>query len=121
MAAAVSLSDMDWRKRAQVMALLGAGAQVGILLPYSRSQESEADHIGLLLMARAGYNPIEAVEFWQRMEKLGGRGGPEFLSTHPSHGRRIAQLREWLPEARQIYANTRPHQPDPSPRLPLSR
>jgi predicted Zn-dependent protease len=121
MAAAVSLSDMDWRKRAQVMALLGAGAQVGIMLPYSRSHESEADHIGLLLMARAGYNPIEAVEFWERMSKLGGGSRPTFLSTHPSHGQRIAQLREWLPEARQIYANSRPQQPYPSPRLPLSR
>jgi predicted Zn-dependent protease len=117
-AAAVSLSDMDFRKRMQVMAVLGAGVQAGILLPYSRDHESEADHIGLLLMARAGYDPVEAVEFWQRMERQGGRGGPEFLSTHPSHGRRIQQLRGWLPEARQIYARST-HQP--SRRLPLSR
>jgi len=117
-AVAVSLSDMDFRKRAQILAVLGAGAQVGILLPYSRDHESEADHIGLLLMARAGYDPIEAVEFWQRMEKQGGRGGPEFMSTHPSHPRRIQQLRGWLPEARQIYARST-HQP--SRRLPLSR
>ncbi|HYT95581.1 MAG TPA: M48 family metallopeptidase [Gemmataceae bacterium] len=117
-AAAVSLSDMDFRKRAQIIGLLSAGTQVG-LLSYSREHESEADHIGLLLMARAGYDPVEAVEFWQRMEQQGGGGRtPEFLSTHPSHGRRIQQLRGWLPEARQIYARST-HQP--SRPLPLSR
>jgi predicted Zn-dependent protease len=117
-AAAISLSDMDLRKRVQVMAALGVVSQVGVLMPFSRNQESEADHIGLLLMARAGYDPVEAVEFWQRMERQGGSGAPEFLSTHPSHGRRIQQLRGWLPEARAIYARSTPQR---SRRLPLSR
>ena len=89
------------------MAALGLGAQVGILLPYSRAQESEADHIGLLLMAKAGYDPREAVALWHRMEqRSGGSGhGPEFLSTHPNPGTRIATLEAWLPQAWQYYQN----------------
>src|SRR4029077_598419 len=79
------------------------GAQYGVLLPYGRTQESEADHIGLLLMAQAGYDPREAVDFWQRMERTGGDGTPEFLSTHPGHGTRVKQLREWIPEATRLY------------------
>jgi predicted Zn-dependent protease len=87
-----------------ILAAYGLGAQLGVLLPYSRTQESEADHIGLLLMARAGYDPREAIGFWQRMEKGGGGGGPpEFLSTHPSHGTREQQIRAWLPEATRFY------------------
>ena len=93
------------------MAVFGLGAQVGILLPYARAQESEADHIGLILMAKAGYDPREAVALWQRMEQRGGSAGPpQFLSTHPSHGTRIAQLQQWMPEAWQYYQN---------PNLPL--
>src|SRR5437762_3199183 len=89
----------------------GLGAQVGVLLPYSRAQESEADHIGLLLMARAGYDPRGAVAFWQRMEQRAGSGGPpQFLSTHPSHGTREQQLRAWLPEALPYY-EAAPHAP----------
>jgi predicted Zn-dependent protease len=102
-AIAGALDTDDPRKRAQVLALLGTGSQVGILLPFSRSHESEADHIGLLLMAAAGYDPDEAVEFWGRMEKQGGSKTPEFLSTHPSHGHRIQDLRGWLPEAMPLY------------------
>ena len=87
-----------------VMAAYGLGAQLGVLLPYSRTQESEADHIGLLLMARAGYDPREAVAFWGRMEH-GASGGspPEFMSTHPSSGTREQQIRAWLPEALRYY------------------
>ena len=87
------------------MAVFGLGAQVGILLPYERAQESEADHIGLILMAKAGYDPREAIGLWQRMEQRGGATPPAFLSTHPSHGTRIAQLEQWMPEAWQYYQN----------------
>ena len=87
-----------------LMVAYGLGAQLGVLLPFSRTQESEADHIGLLLMARAGYDPHEAVAFWARMERAGGSGGPPpFLSTHPSHGQREQQIRAWLPEALRYY------------------
>jgi predicted Zn-dependent protease len=117
-AAAASLGDMDPRSQRNVMALLGAGAQVGVLLPFSRSHESEADHIGLLLMAAAGYDPVEAAEFWQRMQRLGGGRTPEFLSTHPSHGTRIQQLRSWLPEAQELYDKSDKQR---DRRLPLPR
>ena len=88
---------------AMILAAYGLGTQYGVLLPYGRTQESEADHIGLLLMAQAGYDPREAVDFWERMERSGGGGAPEFLSTHPSHGTRVKQLREWIPEATRLY------------------
>lgn len=77
---------------------------VGVDLPFSRGQESEADHIGLILMAQAGYNPQAAIPFWQRMEAgKGDQGPPEFLSTHPSGTTRIAQIKGWLPEAMGYY------------------
>ena len=96
---------------AMILAAYGLGAQYGVLLPYGRTQESEADHIGLLLMAQAGYDPREAVDFWQRMERKGGGGTPEFLSTHPSHGTRVMQLSEWMPEATRLY-DAVPHAPN---------
>src|ERR1043166_9615922 len=86
-----------------ILAAYGAGAQIGVLLPYSRTQESVADHIGLILMARAGYDPRSALAFWQRMERAGGAGPPEFLSTHPSHGTREQQIEAWLPEATRYF------------------
>ncbi len=86
-----------------ILAAYGLGAEVGALLPYSRTQESEADHIGLLLMARAGYDPRSALAFWQRMERVAGGAPPEFLSTHPSHGTREQQIQAWLPEAMRYY------------------
>src|ERR1051326_8227204 len=70
----------------------GALANYGFILPYSRKHESEADYIGLLLAAQAGYDPHEAVHVWERMEASGGQQPSEFLSTHPSHGTRIKQL-----------------------------
>jgi metalloendopeptidase OMA1, mitochondrial len=96
---------------AMILAAYGLGAQYGVLLPYGRTQESEADHIGLLLMAQAGYDPRVAVEFWQRMERSGGGRMPEFLSTHPSHGTRVKQLSEWIPEATRLY-DAAPHAPN---------
>jgi predicted Zn-dependent protease len=91
------------------MAALGAGAQVGVLLPFSRKHESEADYIGILLAAGAGYDPRESVHLWERMEKMSAGGGPsEFLSTHPGHETRIEQLKKWMPEAMAIYQTTQP-------------
>src|SRR5205809_2750563 len=86
-----------------ILAAYGLGAELGVLLPYSRAQESEADHIGLLLMARAGYDPHGALAFWQRMERAAGGNPPEFLSTHPSHDTREQQIQAWLPEAMRYY------------------
>jgi predicted Zn-dependent protease len=83
--------------------LYGLGASVGVLLPWGRAQESEADQIGLTLMAKAGYDPASAIAFWQRMSKIAGDKPPEFLSTHPSDETRIAQIKAWLPEARSHY------------------
>jgi predicted Zn-dependent protease len=80
------------------------GSSIGGMLPFSRSHESEADHYGLILMTIAGYNPDEAVPFWQRMSALGGSGTPQFLSTHPSHATRIQQLAGWNSEAKQKAA-----------------
>ncbi|MDD9858985.1 MAG: M48 family metallopeptidase [Nitrospira sp.] len=75
----------------------------GVLLPFSRSHESEADYIGLLLAARAGYDPEEAIRVWRRMSHGSKGSRPEFLSTHPSHDTRIENLTEWMPEALAIY------------------
>jgi predicted Zn-dependent protease len=86
------------------MAALGVGAQVGVLLPFSRKHESEADYVGILLAADAGYDPRESVGLWERMAQLSSGEGPgEFLSTHPSHDTRIDQLKSWMPEAMAIY------------------
>ena len=88
------------------MQAFGAGAQYGALLPFSRLQESEADKIGLVLMAMAGYDPHEAVGFWQRMAAAGGEKPPELMSTHPSDERRIADLEKQIPEATKYYKKT---------------
>jgi predicted Zn-dependent protease len=98
------------------MAALGAGAQVGVLLPFSRKHESEADYIGILLAADAGYDPRESVLLWERMAQLSGGASPsEFLSTHPNHETRIIQLKKWMPEAMAIF-QTKP--PVPAALLP---
>jgi predicted Zn-dependent protease len=105
---AASLSDMDYDKQRVVMGALGAGAKFGVLMPFSREHESEADHIGLIYMARAGYDPRESIRFWQRMEDTGSAQPPEFLSSHPSHGTRIQQLEALMPKAVEEY-NRAPH------------
>jgi predicted Zn-dependent protease len=85
---------------ARIIALLGVGAG----LPFSRSQESEADHIGLVYMARAGYDPHEAVAFWKRMQRASkGHEPPEFLSDHPSDAHRVERVEGWLPQAERAY------------------
>lgn len=104
-----SLSSADPRTQVLVMTAYGIGAKVGRELPHSRGQESEADHIGLIYMARAGYDPEAAVGFWQRFadhsRSQGGGGTPAFLRTHPLDTVRIQQIQHWLPEAK---ANFRP-------------
>ena len=93
------LSGAASPQQQQLMGLLGLGAQVGVLLPFSRTQEREADALGLDLMARAGFRPEESVKLWQNMGAAGGDQPPEFLSTHPSHGTRIADLEARMPGA----------------------
>ena len=97
-----------------LMGLLGVGAQYGILMPYGRSQESEADLIGLDLMADSGFDPRESVALWVNMGKTGGAKPPEFLSTHPSHGTRITDLRARMPSAVQKWNQAKAHGRNPS-------
>jgi len=103
LAAGMSVSGMDPAQQQMLMAALGAGAQYGIMLPFSREHESEADYMGLIFLARACYDPAEAPKLWQRMSAAGGQRPPEFMSTHPSGETRIRQFQQWMPEARDIY------------------
>ena len=107
---AVSVSNEDYGKQRAIMGAIGAGAQFGVLMPFSRKHESEADAIGLMYMARAGYDPQESIRFWKRMESAGGNQPPEFLSTHPSHGTRIGALEALMPKALEEY-NRSSHAP----------
>ncbi len=87
-----------------LLGLLGLGAEYGILMPYSRTQESEADIIGLDLMAKAGFDPRQSVALWQKMEQASkGREPVEFMSTHPSHSTRIQELQQRIPQAMNLY------------------
>lgn len=93
--------------RQAILQAFGLGATYGAILPFGRSQESEADRIGLIYMARAGYDPKEALAFWKRMEAAsGGKQPPQFLSTHPSHETRIQDLEKWMPEAEGIFKSS---------------
>jgi predicted Zn-dependent protease len=85
----------------------GPAAQIGVLLPYSRKQESEADHYGLIFAAMAGYNPQEAIAFWTRMASLGGSKPPVLLSDHPADEQRIEDLKKAMPEAMKYYQGTK--------------
>ncbi len=97
-----------------VGAALGIGAQLGVDLPFSRRQESEADHIGLVLMAKAGYDPAKALDFWQRMaEYSAGKEPPQFLSDHPSTPNRIETLKAELPEAQSAFNPAAAQRPTP--------
>ena len=103
MALAKALETKKQETQNLFMTAYGVGATLGVLLPYSRTHESEADHLGLIFMAMAGYNPNEAVTFWERMAAGSSGAPPEFLSTHPSDETRIKQIKEALPEAMQYY------------------
>jgi metalloendopeptidase OMA1, mitochondrial len=87
----------------QILQALGLGASVGVVLPFSRSQESEADRVGLILMAKAGYDPRVALDVWNRMERREKGATSDFLSTHPGSETRMQQLKAWMPEALQNY------------------
>lgn len=92
-----------------MIAAIGAGAKYGKILPFSREQESEADHVGRLYTARASYDPREAVGFWQRMnEQTGKEAPPEFTSFHPSHHTRIEQIEKWIKQAMDEYHQNAP-------------
>lgn len=104
MIAAQILVGADTAEKQQLFGLLGLGVQYGVLMPFSRTQESEADEIGISLMARAGFDPRESVVLWQNMSRAsGGQSPPEFMSTHPSHTTRISQLEAWMPRAILLY------------------
>jgi predicted Zn-dependent protease len=103
MALSRALKEKPESTRQLAMLAYGVGANVGVLLPYNRRQESEADWIGLVLMARAGYNPEAALSFWERMAAAYPVNVPEFLSTHPAHATRIADIRRHVPEAMKYY------------------
>jgi predicted Zn-dependent protease len=103
----LALSQKPAATRNLLMSAVGAGAQVGVLLPFSRKHESEADEIGLYLMAMAGYRPEEAAPFWDRMNKGAGARPPEFLSTHPDPKKRSEVLKSLVPKAR-AYAKRYP-------------
>ena len=103
----IALGEALKNKPEQTQILFGAayglGAQYGVMLPYSREHELEADRLGLIFMAMAGYDPQSAVAFWERMASIGGEKPPEFLSTHPSDATRIQKIKEALPEALSYY------------------
>jgi len=104
LAANMATGDMDPGARQAVMGALGVGAQFGILLPFSRDHESEADKVGLMLMAKACFDPREAPRLWERMGAAATGQPSEFMSTHPAHETRIRQLNEWMPEALNTFA-----------------
>jgi predicted Zn-dependent protease len=101
-AIAVYMRDKPAETQALFLGAYGIGAGVGILA-FGRNQESEADKLGMVFMAMAGYQPSEAIPFWERMSAGGGGSVPEFLSTHPSHDTRINRIKDWLPNAETYY------------------
>lgn len=97
-------TQMEPQKRAIVLGALGIGTQLGVILPFSRTHESEADVIGMMYAAEAGYPPEESIALWDRMDRISPDGIPAFLSTHPSNEARQGNLREWMPRAKKKYA-----------------
>jgi len=111
-AVAGSVSDMDRGQQQAMMVALGAGSKFGILLPFSRKHESEADRMGLILMAAAGHHPKHAIELWQRMAEASKGAPAEWMSTHPSHETRISDLERLQSEAMPFYERARQRQQD---------
>ena len=109
MAAGVALSDMDQKTQIGVMGALGVGTQYGLLLPFSRKHESEADYMGLIFAARACFDPTEAPRLWERMSAASSGKPHEFMSTHPSDATRIQQFEKWMPEALEIKRKNCPN------------
>ncbi len=103
MALSRAIQEKPSETQGWMMLAYGVGAQLGVILPYSRTHEKEADHIGLILMAQAGYDPRAAVPFWTRMAELGGPRPPEFLSTHPEPATRVVDINRFMPEALRYY------------------
>ncbi len=99
----ILLSNKSEATRVGINTLYGIGVEMGVMLPYSRKQEYEADRLGLIFLAMAGYNPQESVAFWQRMAAASSGSNIEFLSTHPSDQNRIKKLQEFIPEAMKYY------------------
>ena len=105
-ALASAMKKKDKKTTGRVLAAYGIGTALVVALPFSRKQEAEADRIGLIYMAKAGYDPREAIPFWERMGAAGRGAPPEFLSTHPGYRTRIKNLRRWMPEAMEYYENS---------------
>lgn len=103
MALGLALAQKPQETQDLFMMTYGIGSQVGAILPWSRQQETEADQYGLIFSAIAGYDPREAIPFWQRMSTAGGASPPEFLSTHPSDATRLKKLEKFIPEAMKYY------------------
>lgn len=104
----VAVGNMDYEHQRMVMGAFGLGAQYGLMLPFSREHESEADYMGLIFVSRACFDPQEAPKLWERMAQVGGKGPAQFTSTHPSNATRIAQFQKWMPEALKIRQQSCP-------------
>jgi len=102
-ALATAINEKPEQTKQIYMTAFGLGTNVGVILPFSRTHENEADEMGMIFMALAGYNPAEAIDFWKRMGEAGGKKPPEFLSTHPSDQTRVKNLQEILPRAMEYY------------------
>src|ERR1700737_878891 len=100
---------MDYEEQRAILGGFGAGEQYRVLILVSSNYKSDADHIVLIYMARAGYNPQESVAFWRRMEQANSAQPPQLLSDHPSHGTRIQQLEGWMPQALEEYNRAHPN------------
>jgi predicted Zn-dependent protease len=106
-ALSTAMAQKPEQTRSIVMTAFGIGSQVGVILPFSRQNEYEADYMGLIFMAMAGYDPNESIPFWERMSKQGGNKPPEFLSTHPVDQNRIDRLKQKMPDAMVYYNKTK--------------